>query len=327
MRNIFYCLLLLVFTSCATDDVKESSNNNQVSNDKNVELTYTEKAEQDVNQVDIAEVENELVTNTTTDKNEVVKVESSMESKPEETVEPTDIIHESNEKDLEYFAPPTITEPVVEVVFNHQSWNDLLQKHVSSSGVVNYKGFKNDKALLEAYLEELKNNKLGEHATKNEKLAYWINVYNAFTVKLIVDNYPLKSITDLNKAWDQKIVDVGKELLSLSHVENEILRKMNEPRIHFAINCASVSCPKLMNKAFTAEKLSAQLKQVTNDFFSDKSRNDLTQTPLALSKIFEWYAADFEKGAIVKYINKETDYNFAEDTKITFKEYDWSLNE
>ncbi len=222
---------------------------------------------------------------------------------------------------------PVVEAPVAVVAFNHQSWNVLLQKHVSKSGEVNYKGFKNDKALLEAYLEELKNNRLGEHATKNEKLAYWINVYNAFTVKLIVDNYPLKSIRDLDKAWDQKIVDVGKELLSLSHVENEILRKMNEPRIHFAINCASVSCPKLLNQAFTAEHLSAQLKQVTNDFFSDKSRNDLTQTPLALSKIFEWYAADFEKGAIVKYINKETDYNFAEDTKITFKEYDWSLNE
>ena len=97
-----------------------------------------------------------------------------------------------------------------------------------------------------------------------ELLAYYINTYNAYTVNLILDNYPLKSIKDISGPWTKAIIPIGDNKLSLGGLENGILRKMNEPRIHFAINCASYSCPKLLNEAFTASRIDEQLEQVNH---------------------------------------------------------------
>jgi len=210
---------------------------------------------------------------------------------------------------------------------SHSIWNELLQKNVSSKGKVNYKGLKTDKAKIETYLATLKSNVPNSEWSKNEKLAYWINVYNAFTVKLIVDNYPLKSITDLDKPWDKKWIEIDGKTYSLGNVENDILRKMGESRIHFVINCASVSCPNLLNEAFTADKLSSQLRRVTKDFFNDETKNNLIDGDLKVSKLFEWYAKDFSNGDIVAYINKYSGNSFSADSKVSFLEYSWKLNE
>ena len=148
----------------------------------------------------------------------------------------------------------TTTIETVKSPFNHSLWNDLLQKHVSVQGNVNYKGFKLDYSDLERYLQSLSDNIPNKSWSKAEKLSYWINAYNAYTIKLIIDKYPLKSIKDINRPWDQRFIKLGEKIYTLNDIEHEILRKMNEPRIHFAIVCASISCPKLQNEAFTPLK-------------------------------------------------------------------------
>lgn len=210
---------------------------------------------------------------------------------------------------------------------DHSLWNLLLKKNVSSSGKVNYKAFKADRAKLIKYTNYLQAKTPTSDWSRNEKLAYWINVYNAFTVQLIVDNYPLKSIMNIEKAWDKKLIKIGGKTYSLGEVENNILRKMGESRIHFAINCASVSCPKLLNEAYTAEKLSSQLKIVTRQFFMDNTKNQISTNSVKISKLFEWYAKDFSNGNIISYINKYSGKTVSNSAKISYLEYNWNLNE
>jgi len=133
---------------------------------------------------------------------------------------------------------------------------------------------------------------------------------------------------DIPNAWDKKDITLAGKKYGLGQIENEILRKMNEPRIHFAINCASESCPNIYNRAFLPSKMSSQLKLVTKSFFNDASKNDFSgKKSVKISKLFEWYAADFNGGDIIAYINSNTDLGLSDKTKIEFLEYDWSLNE
>ncbi|MCY7291248.1 MAG: DUF547 domain-containing protein, partial [Ferruginibacter sp.] len=127
----------------------------------------------------------------------------------------------------------------------HKQWSELLKKHVNNKGDVNYKGFIKDSVALNRYLKLLSDNAPDSSLTKNEKFAYWINAYNAFTVKLITQHYPLKSIKDLgstatkNAPWDEKFFTIGGKEMTLNTIEHDILRKpFNDPRLHFAINCA-----------------------------------------------------------------------------------------
>ena len=211
---------------------------------------------------------------------------------------------------------------------NHSAWNNLLKKHVDTKGNVNYQNFKSDSKALEDYLDYLEKSVPGENSDLNERLAYYINLYNAATVKLILDNYPVKSIKDLNNPWDTKWVKVGSETLSLGHIEHKILRKMDEPRIHFAINCASFSCPRLLNEAFVAPKLQSQLQQVAHDFINDSTRNILSKDRLQLSNIFKWYKKDFTaQSSLAAYINTFTDKHIESDAKIEYLKYNWNLNE
>ena len=264
--------------------------------------------------------EEEVVTERT---EEVIKKVNGRKEEAKESVvsEAKELIEESV-----VVVKETVEELVVLGV-DHSIWNSLLKKNVSATGKVNYKGFKADKAKFQQYITLLKSKVPTSDWSKNEKLAYWINVYNAFTVKLIVDNYPLKSITNLDKPWDKKFILIQGKSYSLGDVENNVLRKMGESRIHFAINCASVSCPKLLNEAFTADKLSSQLRSVTRAFFSDKTKNQLTDGNLKISKLFEWYATDFSKGNIIAYINKYSGQTINSSSKISYLEYNWNLNE
>ena len=211
---------------------------------------------------------------------------------------------------------------------NHNEWTMLLETHVDSKGNVNYKEFKNSIDKLDVYLTKLSNNSPTNNASKNEKLAYWINVYNAFTVKLIVDNYPVKSIKDIKQPWDQKFFKIGNVAMSLNYVEHEIIRKMNEPRIHFAIVCASYSCPKLQKYAFTADNLESQLTSVTKEFLADETRNKISEKTIQISKIFDWFAKDFKQdGSLIEFLNKYTDVTISPKAKKRYLEYNWALNE
>lgn len=222
---------------------------------------------------------------------------------------------------------------------DHSVWNELLNKHVSSTGIVDYKGFIQDKSKLEAYLKSISENAPDRNAwSKNEQMAYWINAYNAFTVKLIVDNYPVESIRDLGPSlkiplikdvWHYKFFEIGGEESSLDEIEHGILRKeFEEPRIHFAINCASVSCPPLLNEAFEASKLDSQLTRVAKGFINDKSRNRITANQIEISSIFSWFKGDFtNNGSLIDFLNQYSDVKINQNAKINHMDYNWKLNE
>jgi len=210
----------------------------------------------------------------------------------------------------------------------HADWNTLLKKYVTDEGNVDYKNFKNDISSLDAYLKQLAENAPAGSSSKKERLAYYINLYNAATVKLILDNYPTKSIKDINKPWGKKWVRVGNTTYSLGNIEHKILRKMNEPRIHFAINCASYSCPKLLNAAFTATNMETLLQKATNEFINDTKRNKISTNKVQLSNIFKWYKKDFTgNGTLIEYLNTYLTSKINDNAKIDYLKYDWSLNE
>ncbi len=211
---------------------------------------------------------------------------------------------------------------------DHSSWDTLLKTHVDTNGNVDYEGFFKDTITLSNYISELGSNPTSTTANKNEKLAYYINLYNAATVKLILDNYPTKSIKNIVKPWDKQWIKVGNKTLSLGDIEHKILRKMEEPRIHFAINCASFSCPMLKNEAFIASKMEAQLEQATKDFINDPKRNIISISKIEISQIFKWFKKDFTtKGTIVDFIKPYTTINLSKKTSVKYLDYNWSLNE
>lgn len=211
---------------------------------------------------------------------------------------------------------------------DHSMWDKLLMKHVDQNGNVDYKGFAMDIKPLGEYLNYLAQNPPQETSGKAKKLAYYINLYNAATVKLILDHYPLKSIKDLRNPWGRDIVQMGGAKISLGDLEHKILRKMDEPRIHFAINCASYSCPKLLNRAFTETNIESLLEQAAIDFVNDPKRNILSAEKASLSQIFNWYKKDFtENGSLEEYINQYTAQELTSSTKINYLSYNWALNE
>jgi hypothetical protein len=211
---------------------------------------------------------------------------------------------------------------------DHSKWDALLKKHVSGSGNVKYNGFVKDKRELESYLNVLEANTPSKSWSRNATLAYWINVYNAYTVKLIVDNYPVKSIKEISNPWGKKFFTLGGEKYSLEEVEHKILRKMGEPRIHFAINCASYSCPNLLNEAYTEAKLSKQLTEVAKSFINDKTKNTITTSSIEISEIFNWFGGDFKtKGSLIDFLNQYSTVKINSKAKTSYKDYKWNLNE
>lgn len=213
---------------------------------------------------------------------------------------------------------------------NHDNWSALLKKHVSADGKVSYKGLKKDLSSVDAYIADLKKNAPEASWTSNEKKAYWINAYNAFTVKLILNKYPVKSIKDLKfdgkSAWDYKWIEIGDAKLSLNDIENKKLREaFKDPRIHFVINCASYSCPILLNKAVTADKVDAMLTEQTKKFLADKTRNKITAEKVEVSELFKWYADDF--GDLITFLNKYAAVKIKSDAPISYLTYNWNINE
>lgn len=212
--------------------------------------------------------------------------------------------------------------------FDHSSFDKLLQLYVTENGVINYKGFIKDKTVFLEYLTALSENPPKKNWTKEDKLAYWMNVYNAFTIKLIIDNYPTKSIKDIKDAWDMRFFKIGEKWYNLNDVEHKVLRKMGDARIHFGINCASFSCPPLLNQAFTTDNVDNKLDFLAHRFINDQSRNTITKDSFEISKIFQWFGKDFKMdGTLIDYLNNYSDIKIKPTAKRSFKTYDWSLNE
>jgi hypothetical protein len=199
----------------------------------------------------------------------------------------------------------------VRAEISHQPWDELLQRHVrvldgGRATQVDYRGMAADREQLSGYLESL--GKVGREEfdgwPKDRQLAFLINAYNAWTVQLILGRYPdLKSIKDLGSIfrspWKQVFIPLLGEQRSLDDIEHGLIRgsgRYNEPRIHFAVNCASIGCPALPNRAFVEDQLDRQFEEATGLFLADRSRNRLSGSTLEVSSIFKWYREDFEGG-------------------------------
>ena len=232
----------------------------------------------------------------------------------------------------------------------HKAWDTLLKKNVvplegGKASQVRYAEFAKDRSALKAYLESLSKVSEAEFNgwSKEQRMAFLINAYNAFTVEKILTRYPdLKSIRDFGTVfgnpWKDKFFTLlGRESF-LDQIEHETLRKpgaYNEVRVHYAVNCASIGCPMLREEAYTADKLDRQLDEQAARFLSDRSRNRFAGGKLEVSKIFDWFKEDF--GVREQYFSKyarlladgpDAQKAVAEGkAPITFLEYDWSLND
>lgn len=213
----------------------------------------------------------------------------------------------------------------------HMLWDELLQKHVSEDGRVDYKSFKNEHDKLLGHISvmgRLQADQRFKTFSSDFKLAYWINLYNALTVDLILRNYPVKSIKDIERPWKQRLWKQFNIDFNLDEIEHQIIRKMNEPRIHFALVCAAQSCPKLYNKAFTEDNLDSTLTTLTKTFLADPSKNNISEKRIKLSKIFKWFTKDFKtNGTLIDFLNKYTEVSISEHAKTSYLDYNWNLNE
>ena len=211
-------------------------------------------------------------------------------------------------------------------------FNDLLQKHVTNEGIVDYKSFKIDEAKLAVYILYLEKTAPDNTWSENKQKAFWINAYNAYTIKIILENYPLKSIMNINQdgktAWKIPFAKIGGKTYTLDYIEHEILRKtLFDPRIHVGVNCASGSCPKLGNMAFTEDTIDATLEKLMTAFINDATRNKIKNNKVQISSIFDWFQEDFTKnGTVIDYLNTYSDTKIDSNAKIGYLKYDWSLN-
>lgn len=215
---------------------------------------------------------------------------------------------------------------------DHSIWNNLLQENVTPTGHVNYKNLKINKNSVSKYLQELKHHAPSSDWTKEEKMAYYINLYNAYTIQFIITKYPVTSPKDINYSgkdiWKLRLVKTGKKTISLNDVEN-ILKGYGDARIHFAINCGAISCPKLMNRAWQANTLESDLTKMTKLFINNSSVNIIKPKRIKISKLFEWYPLEFKTSTttIIDFINTYSNIQISPKAKIEYLPYNWNLNE
>jgi Protein of unknown function, DUF547 len=241
---------------------------------------------------------------------------------------------------------------------SHAAWTTLLKKHVvlvdgGKASQVRYAGMATDRAALKAYLDSLSavSQASFDGWTKPQQMAFLINAYNAYTVELILTRYPkLESIKDLGSLlqspWKPKTISLLGNKVSLDNIEHDMLRargRFDDPRVHFAVNCASIGCPALREEAFVADRLEAQLEEQSMRFMSDRTRNRYSPQSgkLEVSKIFDWFGEDFRLGHkgvtslnaflaryAVQLADAPADREAVRGQKlsITFLDYDWKLN-
>ena len=224
----------------------------------------------------------------------------------------------------------------VGVAVDHHLYADLLQQYVDD-GVVDYRGLKKEEARLDRYLEYLAGiqpDKLND----KERFAFFVNAYNAWTLKLILDHYPgIRSIKDAGSLWrspwKKKIARIDGRRMTLDEIEHDILRaQFDDPRIHFAVNCASKGCPPLWGEPFSGQNLDHHLDQAARAFINDPARYRLDGNTLYVSRIFKWFAEDFNDDPIGFFQQYAEDAlrmeleRRAKDLRVKYLDYDWSLN-
>jgi len=229
---------------------------------------------------------------------------------------------------------------------DHSTWDRLLKKYVDQDGMVNYAAWKaseTDRTALKEYLAALGQADPQAKTTKEGKLAFWINAYNALTVYGILEVYPTSSIRNhtakvvVYNIWKDLLLPVGDKKYSLDAIEHRALRKLGEPRIHFAIVCASIGCPRLRNEAYTPAKLEAQLADNTRDFFARRKnlQVDSANRRVQVSSILDWFGKDFAPtpqkalASLAEYMPDQASKRLiaSEDFSVSYLDYDWNLNE
>jgi len=218
-----------------------------------------------------------------------------------------------------------------------QLYKNVLQTYIQD-GLVDYAGLKSNPEDLKLYLKQTSvvTKENFDEWTKDEQLAFLINLYNAQSLALVVENYPVKSIKDIaidtGGAWKLPIVNLFGELITLDALENEVIRKnYPDPRVHFALVCAALGCPDLINTPYEAKALDTQLEEQTKTFLMDSDKNsiDINQKILRLSPIFDWFKEDFsaKSGSVIEFVNPYYDNKANKEFKIEYTNYDWSLND
>jgi len=234
--------------------------------------------------------------------------------------------------------------PVMAFDHTHQAWGKLLSLYVKESGYssrVDYPGWKKQSEAINAYLSDISavDKSSFDAWTKDQQLAFLINAYNAFTVSLVLQYYPVDSIKDIGSffrsSWKIKFFSLFGEDRHLDYIEHELIRgsgRYNEPRIHFALVCASVGCPKLQVEAFSEQNLQRLLEQGADSFLADKSRNRYVaeKNTVYISPIFKWYREDFEKkfGSVLNYVLPKLSEGKVKPNgqEVKYLDYDWRLN-
>lgn len=226
---------------------------------------------------------------------------------------------------------------------DHSTFTQVLTTFVDAEGNVAYGRLQEDPEALLQYLRQLAATDPGQF-TEAGQIAFWINAYNAYTLKLIIDKYPVSSILrtvgipipKLNMPWLKKIATVGGTVYTLDHIEHQILRKQfAEPRIHFGLVCASISCPPLRREAYTGAQLDAQLTEQALLFLNDTARNQIKEATdtIRISKIFDWFEEDFTGAydSVQPFLSQffsgpVREKLLAEGYRIKYLDYDWGLN-
>ncbi|MBT7921507.1 MAG: DUF547 domain-containing protein [Candidatus Marinimicrobia bacterium] len=232
-----------------------------------------------------------------------------------------------------------VKHPNMDSDISDRTFNDVLNSYVDNEGRVDYNSIRENPFALQPFLDFVGsfspqfNPEL--FPTNNDKKAYWINTYNGLMIQTVIENPEISSVKEIGWGYGvfwRKKYKVGGELLTLNHIEHKILRgQYNDPRIHFAINCASNSCPPIGHRIVTGINLDQQLNDKTRDFINNPANVmvDHKKRMIVLSKIFKWYKKDFESGGttLVDYLNKYRDEPILKSSyMIIFQDYDWGLN-
>ncbi|MGJ8676410.1 MAG: DUF547 domain-containing protein [Akkermansiaceae bacterium] len=218
---------------------------------------------------------------------------------------------------------------------SHSKFTQIINQNATPSGV-KYQELEKQRSNLEAYLKDLADVSSKEFKTwdQNEQLAFAINLYNASTLELVLEHYPIKSFKDdvggKDGPWKLPAVNMFGKKRSLDYLEHEFIRKdYKEPRVHFALNCASEGCPPLRNEAFTGKKLEQQLDEQTRQFLANKKVNKVSAKSIKVSPLFDWFKADFiaKAGSVEAFIDPYFPDIKIKKGKISYTDYGWALNE
>lgn len=229
---------------------------------------------------------------------------------------------------------------------DHGAWGAFLKKYVSTDAAgVNRVAYGKvtdaDKQALHGYLNAMRK-VLVDGLNRDEQMAYWINLYNALTIRLVVDFYPVKSIQDIDLGsglfssgpWDKKLIKISGEMISLNDIEHRILRPIwEDPRIHYAVNCASIGCPNLAKVPYTARTLDDMLRKQAKDYINSPRGVKITEDGIVLSKIYTWFKQDFGGSEamvldhLATHASSDTEVKIMQAVDISGYDYDWTLND